>query len=80
MSHAPVDRPSVALLFALRLKPASPLTGLQGEVEHVLSGERCCFRDEAELVAWLQRRHATAEAVPAQAPPDAGPAPRDATM
>lgn len=86
--------PAPAQLYALRLRPAAPqpgtagadsqnrLQGLQGEVEHVLSGARCAFRDTAALVAWLQGHLGTAAQAPGQTAADqaAGPSLRDATM
>jgi hypothetical protein len=88
---APAEHQAPVQLYALRLRPAAQPPGdaasddLRGEVEHVLSGARCAFRDTAELVAWLQERQvsvATGRARPAadQAGQPGGPARRDATM
>lgn len=76
-----------ALLFALRLEPASPQGTLQGEVEQVLSGERCRFDGACELLAWLGEHSRADRAVPPQAPgcpsgaaaAPAAPGARDAT-
>ena len=69
MSHEPVaHRPGH--LYALRLLPAQPrgaVTAMQGEVEHVVTGERYRFQEASELVAWLQH-HTGATAC---APPEA---------
>lgn len=72
------------LLFALRLEPASPQGALHGEVEHVLSGERCRFDGAGELLAWLGEHSRAGRAVAPQAPGRASdavaaPAARDAT-
>lgn len=67
--------PPPGLLFALRLLPPSPGQALHGEIEQVVSGERCRFGGSAELLAWLQD-HVRAEGDrPLQGPDD-----RDATM
>lgn len=42
-----------AQLYALRLGPPDAQHGLQGEIEHVVSGARCRFHHGAELLAWL---------------------------
>lgn len=71
------DRLNTGQLYALRLTtPAGPL-GLQGEIEHVVSGECLRFGGTAELLAWLKARQPAA----AQREPAAvvGPPPRRAT-
>lgn len=57
-----LDRRASGGLYALRLAPGAATTGLQGEIEHVVTGERCRFQSSAELLAWLQGRHAAATA------------------
>lgn len=82
MPHEVDDCSSPALLYALRLGPPSLQQELQGEIEHVVSGERCRFRDASSLVAWLHSRSGPAPLSPAQTALDVAPglAPRDATM
>lgn len=75
------DRPATERLYALRLRPAAQAPGVQGEIEHVMSGDRCRFREAAELLAWLQGRPEAGATKPLQTAPDVvgAPVPREAT-
>jgi hypothetical protein len=81
VTTSPLDRQTSGLLYALRLAPVSSPEGLQGEVEHVVTGERFRFLGAAELVAWLEACRDSAAAAVLQ--PDKGegraPPPRRAT-
>ena len=81
MLHPPGNAASATQLFALRLSPGAPRSGLQGEVEHVVTGDRFQFGDAAALVRWLQERACAAggEAPGIQAAEPPEPAARDAT-
>lgn len=68
MASAPVEHAAAERLYALRLRESAGAGGLQGEIEHVVTGERHRFVNAADLMRWLQRHHA-----------DGLSAPRDAT-
>jgi hypothetical protein len=73
---------SPGLLFALRLHPVAPGQRLQGEIEQVMSGERCRFVGGGELLAWLLAHVRADDPRPSQGSGETGPGPadRDATM
>lgn len=48
-------QPERAFVVQLRSGPVSDRNGLQGRVEHVVSGEALRFRSTAELVDFLNR-------------------------